>query len=138
VSDALRIGRHALGPLELSVLELLWDRGLPLTVRDVRGEFPALAYTTVMTTLDRLFRKRLLVRHQRGRAFIYDTCCSRDELLGRLLSGRLTDLLGGGSGTATAVLSTLVRAVSSKDVALLDELDALVRAESARLNLEEK
>ena len=60
-----------LGPLEVTVMEILWARG-ESNVRDVvdRLDRP-LAYTTVMTTLDRLFKKGLLARRKSDRAFIY-------------------------------------------------------------------
>ena len=53
-----------LGPLEVAVMEILWQRG-ESAVRDVvdRLERP-LAYTTVMTTLDRLYKKALLDRRK--------------------------------------------------------------------------
>jgi len=124
--------RERLGPLEARVLERLWAERGPATVRHVRAAFPELAYTTLMTTLDRLYRKGVLIRRRRGRAFSYEPRCSRDELLGELASGRLADLLTL-SGASTAMLSTLVRTVSRKDAALLDELDALVQAERRRL-----
>ncbi len=120
-----------LGPLETRLLELLWGRARPATVRELRRACPGLAYTTIMTTLDRLYRKRLLLRHLDGRAFAYEPRCSRDELLSELVSGHVTDLLGA-SGQHTVILSTLVRAVRDTDAALLDELDALVQAERRR------
>jgi predicted transcriptional regulator len=129
--------RTGLGPLETRVLELLWDETRAVTVRHVQVAFPELAYTTLMTTLDRLFRKGLLLRRQRGRAFAYEPRCSRGELLGELVSGHVTDLLDG-SGASTAILSTLVRAVGQADATLLDELDALVQAERRRLKLDDK
>ena len=63
---------------------------------------------------------------------MYEPRCSRDELLGEMVSGHVTELLSG-RGTNTAILSTLVHAVGRRDAALLDELDALVQAERARL-----
>ena len=125
-----------LGPREIKVLEQLWARAKAATVRDVHRAFPELAYTTLMTTLDRLFRKGLLIRERRGRAFAYEPRCSRDELLSRRISGQVLDLLGG-SDARTALLSTLVRAVARTDAALLDELDALVQAERTRLKAED-
>jgi predicted transcriptional regulator len=89
-----------------------------------------------MTTLDRLYRKGVLVRGRRGRAFAYEPRCSRLELVGELASGHVTDLLAA-SGASTVILSTLVRAVGRKDAALLDELDALVQAERTRLKMED-
>lgn len=136
-TDARLAAGSGLGPLETKVLEALWEESRPLTVRHVQQAFPALAYTTLMTTLDRLYRKGVLVRRRRGRAFAYQPRCSRDELLSELVSGHVTGFLGA-SGTSTAILSTLVQAVGRRDAALLDELDALVQAERLRLKMEDK
>lgn len=126
----------SLGPLEAQVLDRLWDEARPVTVRDVHRNFPELAYTTLMTTLDRLFRKGLLLRVRSGRAFAYEPRCSRSELFGELVSGQVADLLRA-EDTSTAILSTLVSVIGRRDAALLDELEALVRAERARLGGED-
>jgi predicted transcriptional regulator len=128
---ALR-SHSGLGPLEIRLLELLWERERPATVRDLQSACPGLAYTTIMTTLDRLYRKRLLRRYRDGRAFAYEPRCTRDELLSELMSGHVTELLGA-SQQSGVVLSTLVRAVRETDAALLDQLDALVQTERRRL-----
>ena len=135
-TEAVAAKSAGLGTLETKVLQLLWGQDSALTVRNVHLAFPELAYTTLMTTLDRLYRKGVLVRRRRGRAFAYEPRCSRDELLGELISGHVTDLLAA-SGANTAILSTLVHAVGRRDAALLDELDALVQAERARLKMED-
>src|SRR5258708_19680075 len=71
--------RH-LGPLEQGLLEALWLRGTA-TVRELLEDgYQDLAYTTVMTTLDRLFKKGLLTRSEEGRAFLYAPRFSREEL----------------------------------------------------------
>jgi predicted transcriptional regulator len=49
--------RLGLGPRESKVLGLLWGHDREVTVRDVHAAFPELAYTTRMTTLNRLYRK---------------------------------------------------------------------------------
>jgi predicted transcriptional regulator len=126
-----------LGPLETKLLELLWAGKRALTVRHLHLAFPDLAYTTVMTTLDRLYRKGLLLRHKHGRAFAYEPRYAREELLSELISGHVIDLLGV-SAESTVLLSTLVRAVGRTDAALLDELDALVQAERSRLKVEDE
>ena len=60
-----------LGPLEQQLLEALWLRG-STTVRELLDEgCVELAYTTVMTTLDRLYKKKFLDRVPEGRAFRY-------------------------------------------------------------------
>ena len=61
----------ALGPLEITVMELLWEEG-ESSVHDVVPKLARpLAYTTVMTTLDRLYKKGLLDRRKSERAFVY-------------------------------------------------------------------
>ncbi len=124
--------RLEFGPLELKVLEVLWERNRAATVRNVQPSFPRLAYTTLMTTLDRLYRKGVLRRFRLGRAFGYEPRCSRDQLFGRMVSGRVTELLAA-CGDSTVLLSTLVEAVGQADAELLNELEALVRAERDRL-----
>ena len=128
--------RLELGPLELKVLEVLWQRNRAATVRSVQPSFPRLAYTTLMTTLDRLYRKGVLRRFRLGRAFGYEPRCSRDELFGEMVSAHVADLLA--CGDCTVLLSTLVQAVREADAELLDELEALVRAERARLKWDDK
>ena len=131
-AEALRTGGAVLGPLETRVLELLWAQQCPATVGHIRRALPELAYTTIMTTLDRLYRKGLLLRDKDGRAFAYAPRYTRAELLSELISGHVADLLGAAEEGAV-LLSTLVRVVGRTDAALLDELDALVQAERLRL-----
>jgi len=69
----------ALGPLEIAVMEILWVQG-ESNVHDVVEKLGRpLAYTTVMTTLDRLYKKGLLSRHKSERAFLYSTRQTRLE-----------------------------------------------------------
>lgn len=136
-AQALRADGSVLGPLETRLLELLWAQRRPATVRHMRRALPELAYTTIMTTLDRLYRKGLLLRDKTGRAFAYAPRYSRAELLSELISGQVADVLGAAE-EGTVLLSTLVRAVSRADAALLDELDTLVQAERIRMRSEAK
>lgn len=126
--------QSGLGPLETKVLEALWGNGRAMTVRQVLAAFPELAYTTLMTTLDRLYRKGILIRRRRGRAFVYEPRCSREQMLNEAASNQFTDLLAAPCARS-AILSMLVHCVGRKDAALLDELDALVQAERTRLKL---
>jgi predicted transcriptional regulator len=127
-------GQSVLGPLETKVLDVLWGSGRAVTVRHVLAAFPQLAYTTLMTTLDRLYRKGVLIRRRRGRAFVYEPRCSREQMLNELASNQFAHLLAA-PGPRSAILSTLVHCVGRKDAALLDELDALVQAERTRLRM---
>ena len=116
-----------LGPLEILVMETLWRRG-DSNVRDVadRLERP-LAYTTVMTTLDRLYKKGLLDRRKSNRAFFYSPRFGRAEWeqkrAGDLVAGFLTSSEPG----REMLVSCLVEAVGQHDEALLDELEKKIR-----------
>ncbi|MEM2929509.1 MAG: BlaI/MecI/CopY family transcriptional regulator [Thermoproteota archaeon] len=63
-----------LGPLETSIIEVMWSAKQPLTVREVYEKLrrrKRIAYTTVMTTMDRLYEKGLLDRRvEKGRGGI--------------------------------------------------------------------
>ena len=70
----------ALGSLEQKTLEEVWKKG-EVSVRDVLASFgDAVAYTTIMTTLDRLYKKGYLTRRKVERAFLYTAKHTRDEL----------------------------------------------------------
>ena len=123
----------ALGPLERAVMDTIW-RGGDLSVREVQGQLanPA-AYTTVMTTLDRLYKKGLVQRRRDGRAFLYSAALERHELETRMTTGLLNGMLSSGAGATRPFLSNLVDAVGDTDNTLLDELERLVRDKRERL-----
>lgn len=131
-AETARAVGAVLGPLETRLLELLWTQRRPATVAHIRRALPELAYTTIMTTLDRLYRKGLLLRDKEGRAYAYAPRYTRGELLGEMISGHIAALLQAAE-EGTALLSTLVRTVGRTDAALLEELDALLQAERLRL-----
>jgi predicted transcriptional regulator len=124
--------RHPLdatfGPLEIRVLEALWARSAAAAVRDLQPDFPGVAYTTLMTTLDRLFRKGTLARDKRGRAFFYQPKATRDQLISQLAGSAFANLMPGAHEEMRPILSMFVDTVGARDQALLDELESLVRA----------
>lgn len=83
----------ARGELERQVMVLLWRAGEPLTVADMQ-EFLVrdLAYTTVMTVLDRLAKKGLARRERRGRAWCYQPAEPQQVVLAREMAGLLHDV----------------------------------------------
>ena len=121
------------GPLEVRVLEALWARDTSACVRDLQPQFPGVAYTTLMTTLDRLFRKGTLSRVKSGRAFFYVPTSSQDELVSRLAGSAIATMLPGDTSAVRPILSMFVDTVGQRDRALLDELEALVRARQEEL-----
>jgi predicted transcriptional regulator len=121
-----------IGPLEQRLLEELWNRG-SATVRElVEGCCSDLAYTTVMTTLDRLFKKNLLTREAVGRAFRYSPSFSREELH-RDAAGEAFRQLLESSPAPSLPLSYLVEIVSDRDAELLEDLGRLVEAKRREL-----
>jgi len=119
----------AFGALEREVMEILWLEG-NLAVRDVQARLarPA-AYTTVMTTLDRLYKKGVLGRVQEGRAFLYSPAATREELRASIASRVLTGLLQARGDAAVPILSNLVDTVGAQDGGddLLRRLEEMVR-----------
>jgi predicted transcriptional regulator len=82
-----------LGDLERDVMDRLWDADGPRTVREVYDELVAerdLAYTTVMTVLDRLAHKRMVTRTRDGRAYRYVPTHTRAELTAELMHEALS------------------------------------------------
>jgi len=121
------------GPLEIRVLEALWTRPTAACVRDIQPQFPGVAYTTLMTTLDRLFRKGTLRREKSGRAFYYLPKASQDQLLSELAGSTLATLMPGDNASVRPIMSMFVDTIGDRDEALLDELEALVRARREEL-----
>ena len=122
-----------LGPLEITVMEILWDRG-ESNVHDVIEKLDRpLAYTTVMTTLDRLYKKGLLNRYKSERAFQYSTRQTRREWEQKRAGEFMADFLTGPQSDGELLISCLVEAVGQKDEALLDELERKIRMKRKEL-----
>lgn len=117
--------RVRLGPLEQRLLEEVWSRQ-NVTVRELLADGKIrLAYTTVMTTLDRLFKKGLLERVAEGKAFRYSACCTPEELPQFVA---VSDIRRWIESTQVPALhlSYFVEAISAHDARLLEELRTLV------------
>ncbi len=116
------------------MLDELWTRG-SATVRElIDGGCHELAYTSVMTTLDRLFKKGLLTRSEEGRAFRYAPQFSREELH-REAAGHAFRQLLDASPASSLPLSFLVEILGERDAQLLDDLRNLVESKRQQLSL---
>jgi predicted transcriptional regulator len=83
--------------LELEALKVLWDDPAELTVAQVQEAIRPnrkLAYTTVLTLLERLFRKGLVSRRKRGRGYSYRPALERDAAVDMALERLVTDFFG--------------------------------------------
>ncbi len=101
-------------------MDALWSApDQPSTVREVHAtlaEERDLAYTTVMTVMDRLARKGLVVQEKQGRAYTYRPRASRAEMTAELMHGTLEDFSDADRGQA---LVAFVGEASAEDVAAL-------------------
>jgi predicted transcriptional regulator len=123
----------ALGTLELELMEILWSRG-ESSVRDVVPLLSRpLAYTTVMTTLDRLFKKGLLDRHKSDRAFFYSPRFSRQEWERQRAGNLVAGFLSGPNPSRELLLSCLLDAVGEHVATLLDDLENKIRSRRKEL-----
>jgi predicted transcriptional regulator len=127
------VASEALGKLEREVLDEIWRRE-EVSVRDIFLAFGEnIAYTTLMTTLDRLFKKKILTRRKDGRAFIYLPAVSPDEFEQGIREDVIDGLLGHGADSVQPVLACIVDTVSERDRELLDELDRLIKEKRREL-----
>ena len=122
-----------LGNLETGLMEQIWDIG-ETSVRDLHAKLSnRLAYTTIMTTLDRLYKKKMLDRRMVGKAYIYTAQLSEREYRERVAQHLIGMALRDGQDN-NAVLSCFVEVVSEADRQLLQQLEQLVKAKRRALN----
>lgn len=120
---------NPLGELEALVMDMAWSH-LPLTVRelcDLQVGERKRAYTTIMTTMDRLYRKGLMSRSKEGVAWRYAPAMSRDEFE-HALADQLAEqivMVHGEVGLAAFVDA------ASADPEMLDRLEAMIAARRA-------
>lgn len=123
----------ALGHLETTVLEILWSRG-ESNVHEVAERLQRpLAYTTVMTTLDRLYKKGLLERRKSERAFLYSPRLSREAWQEKRAGDFVAKFLAAPKASGELLVSCLVDAVGRHDEALLDQLEKKIRLKRREL-----
>lgn len=130
LSDAVR---ESLGELELKVMIQVRNLGETSVTNVNRALNDVYAYTTVMTTLDRLYKKGLLTRRKDGRAFLYTAKYSPEEMERTIAEDIIGSLFETSSGRVEPVLACIVDSVSDRDRQLLDELERLIREKRLEL-----
>jgi predicted transcriptional regulator len=112
--------------LEAAIMDVIWSRGLEsFTVSEVLAVLEKrrdIAYTTVMTTVARLFDKGLLERKRDGKRYRYSPKCTREQFLESTAREVLDGAVGG-----QQVLAMLAEKVSEASALELDELEALIQ-----------
>lgn len=105
------------GDLESVIMDRLWTWDRAVTVREVVEDLRAgreIAYTTVMTVMDNLYRKGWLTRERDGRAFRYEAASSREEYTAELMREALDS-----STDRTATLVRFMERMSAEESAVL-------------------
>ena len=101
------------GDLEAVIMDVMWRRAEPATVREVfepLQQARPLAYTTVMTVMDNLHRKGFLRREMVGRAWHYSPTAPREVYTARLMRDALD-----AAGDQTAALAHFVAGMSESE-----------------------
>jgi len=112
------------GELEAAVMDCVWRHGAPVSVREVLDDLNQerkLAYTTVLTVMDKLHTKGWLQRHRSGRAFAYEATRGREAYTARLMR----DALSTSSNQAAAFVHFLSELTPDEAAALKSALQVV-------------
>lgn len=125
-----------LGPLETEVMYLVWDLG-EVTVRGVYQALLSrreIAYTTVMTIMSNLARKRVLNRRRQGRAYLYVPVLTKDQFVRARVSGIVDGILDRFAEPAMTYLVDRMAKVDPQKLAELEEAIAHLREKEKGLS----
>lgn len=114
------------GDLEAAIMRRVWDQQEPVTVREVWSQLRKrrdLAYTTVLTVMDKLHRKGWLERELVGRAHRYRPVISREEYVAGVMRAALDD----SDNRAQALLHFVGRMTLEEAAALRNALTSYER-----------
>lgn len=118
---------QALGKLEREVMDMIWKHG-EISVREVYRAFDErIAYTTLMTTLQRLHKKGVLKCRKQGRAFFYAPLVSPAEFEQGIAKDVIAGMMSRSTDAVEPLLACIVDAVSERDREYLDALDRLIQ-----------
>lgn len=106
-------------------MEHLWSSGSgdAKTVHNKVGIRREISLNTIQSTLERLFRKKLLSREKVGHAYVYSATVQRGELMTRLINEVVNTL---SDGTSDYMLSAFVDFAARTDESRLDRLEQLI------------
>ena len=127
-------GLAGLGHLEVAAMEILWKQGESNVHQVAQSLERPLAYTTVMTTLDRLYKKGLLERRKSERAYLYSARQSRQEWEHQAATDFVAGYLVRPHPAGELLISCLVDAVGQQNEKLLDELEKKIRLKRKQLD----
>ena len=117
------LGR-VLGDIEKPVMDVLWDRD-EVTGREVFEEVSRgrpLAFTTILTVLDRLLKKGLIRRTKRGRLFVYTAAMSRDDFVRQVSHEVLQGIMDISASSAATSFVDILYKTSPEEIERLSKL----------------
>ncbi|MEO1880106.1 MAG: BlaI/MecI/CopY family transcriptional regulator [Methylococcales bacterium] len=119
------LNRPYLGELEMAVLEYLWSNGEFDTkgVHAVLGKARGISHNTIQSTLERLFKKKLLTRKKVSYAYVYQTAVARDELMGQMINDVVNTI---SKDNTDGMLAAFVDIAARTDDAHLNKLEQLI------------
>jgi len=119
------LNRPYLGELEMAVLEYLWSNGEFDTkgVHAVLGKARDISHNTIQSTLERLFKKKLLTRKKVSYAYVYQTAVARDELMGQMINDVVNTI---SKDNTDGMLAAFVDIAARTDDAHLNKLEQLI------------
>jgi BlaI family transcriptional regulator, penicillinase repressor len=124
---------RVLGALEERLMEVAWSVNVPMAVREVAARLgDTHAYTTVMTTLDRLYKKGLLARELDGNAYRYWPALSRDDYHRRVVEETVSGLIERSAGPVVSAFVDLAVSLDSDNLARIERAIAKYKKKSAR------
>jgi predicted transcriptional regulator len=119
------VKRPYLGDLEIAALEFVWDQG-PVDAKQVHQAFKTtrgVSLNTIQSTLERLYKKKLLLREKISHAYVYRAAVDRHELIGKMI-GNVVDTLA--RGDAEGMLAAFVEIAARTDETHLERLEQLI------------
>ena len=117
--------RPYLGELEMAVLEHLWSHGEfdAKGVYSALGKMRGISHNTIQSTLERLYKKKLLTRKKISHAYVYQAIVGRDELMGRMINDVVNTI---SKNNTDGMLAAFVDIAARTDEAHLDRLEQLI------------
>jgi len=112
---------ETLTPLELEIMNVLWETGAANVQRVQRQLDRDLAYTTVQTMLNILHRKRKVKRSLKDRAYFYRPAVSRTQIATQTV-GDLIERLFGGSAESLVMSLVETKQLTPEKLARLKEM----------------
>ncbi len=116
-----------LGPLEAEIMQVVWqhNQATVSAVHKVLQQRREIAYTTVMTTMSRLFTKKILKRNKLGLSYLYSPIMPQEEFVNSIVKSLLDSLF---EEFGEPAFKYIVSYIAASDDNHLSQLDSAIRS----------